>query len=61
MTYRAYQSETVQECMDLVSRVSSYDLKHCAVFGRPPYRDWLSEWNITVRRQAVLRIPIIWR
>lgn len=58
--HRAFQSETLPECMDIVSRMARYDLQHAQVFGFPPRRDWLSEWNITVRRMAVLRAPIIW-
>lgn len=58
--YRAFQSETLSECMDFVSDMAIYDIQHAQAFGFPPLRDWLAEWNITVRRMAVLRAPIIW-
>ena len=58
--YRVFQSETLDDCMESISARLCYEAAHRRAFGFVPHASWLTEWSFTVRRQALLRAPIIW-
>lgn len=59
-SYSVFCAEGFHDCMKAVSDRLAYETTHKRVFGHKPATDFLTDWNFTIRRQALLRAPIIW-